>query len=122
VAPHERKAVTLAFVCNFLLMGSYYILRPLRDTVATLMGVEPVAAAVHSNLLGHICRLRCLCRPGVADPSVAPAAGYILVLAVQCPAVRAAVSPVSTEPLAGRLLLCVVQRHQSVHDLDILES
>jgi len=39
VAPHERKALALAFACNFTLMGSYYILRPVRDTVATLMGV-----------------------------------------------------------------------------------
>ena len=40
MAAHERRAVALAFSCNFLLMGSYYILRPVRDTVATLMGVE----------------------------------------------------------------------------------
>ena len=39
VVPHERKALALAFACNFMLMCSYYILRPVRDTVATLMGV-----------------------------------------------------------------------------------
>jgi AAA family ATP:ADP antiporter len=39
VAPHERKAVMLAFLCNFVLLGSYYILRPVRDTVATIYGV-----------------------------------------------------------------------------------
>src|SRR5271170_7416993 len=39
VAPHERKAVLLAFACNFMLLGSYYILRPLRDTMATVFGV-----------------------------------------------------------------------------------
>ncbi len=32
VAPHERRALALAFACNFLLLGSYYILRPVRDT------------------------------------------------------------------------------------------
>src|ERR1700733_4025903 len=39
VAPHERKAAMLAFACNFMLLGSYYILRPLRDTMGTVFGV-----------------------------------------------------------------------------------
>jgi AAA family ATP:ADP antiporter len=39
VAPHERKAAILAFACNFVLLGSYYILRPLRDTMGTVFGV-----------------------------------------------------------------------------------
>jgi AAA family ATP:ADP antiporter len=39
VQPHERKAAVLAFACNFVLLGSYYILRPLRDTMATIFGV-----------------------------------------------------------------------------------
>ena len=39
VAAHERKAAMLAFACNFILLGSYYILRPLRDTMATVFGV-----------------------------------------------------------------------------------
>jgi ATP:ADP antiporter, AAA family len=39
IAPHERRAVMLAFMCNFVLLGSYYILRPVRDTVATIIGV-----------------------------------------------------------------------------------
>jgi ATP:ADP antiporter, AAA family len=39
VAPGERRALALAFSCNFVLLGSYYILRPLRDTVATVYGV-----------------------------------------------------------------------------------
>jgi AAA family ATP:ADP antiporter len=34
ILPHERRAVLLAFACNFLLLGSYYILKPVRDTVA----------------------------------------------------------------------------------------
>jgi AAA family ATP:ADP antiporter len=37
--PHELKAVLLAFACNFVLLASYYILRPLRDTMATVFGV-----------------------------------------------------------------------------------
>jgi ATP:ADP antiporter, AAA family len=38
--PCEVKAVVLAFVCNFVLMGSYYLLRPVRDAMATVFGVE----------------------------------------------------------------------------------
>jgi AAA family ATP:ADP antiporter len=37
--PPEVRALLLAFVCNFVLLGSYYILRPLRDTMATVFGV-----------------------------------------------------------------------------------
>ena len=37
--PHELKAALLAFCCNFVLLASYYILRPLRDTLATVFGV-----------------------------------------------------------------------------------
>lgn len=37
--PHEVKAAILAFCCNFVLLASYYILRPLRDTMATVFGV-----------------------------------------------------------------------------------
>jgi AAA family ATP:ADP antiporter len=36
--PHEVKAVLAAFFCNFFLLASYYILRPLRDTMATVFG------------------------------------------------------------------------------------
>jgi len=39
VEPHEIKALTLACLCNFMLLASYYILRPLRDTMATVFGV-----------------------------------------------------------------------------------
>jgi AAA family ATP:ADP antiporter len=38
--PHELKAALLAFACNFILLASYYILRPLRDTMATVFGVS----------------------------------------------------------------------------------
>ncbi|HVY81407.1 MAG TPA: MFS transporter [Steroidobacteraceae bacterium] len=40
VAPHERKPLALGFLCNFVLMTSYYILRPTRDAMATVFGVE----------------------------------------------------------------------------------
>jgi AAA family ATP:ADP antiporter len=37
--PSELRGVMLAFSCNFILLASYYILRPLRDTMATVFGV-----------------------------------------------------------------------------------
>ena len=40
VEPHEVKAVLLAFVYFFFLMASYFILRPLRDTMGTVYGVD----------------------------------------------------------------------------------
>jgi ATP:ADP antiporter, AAA family len=39
IEPQERRAVALAFGCNFMLLGSYYILRPLSDSMATVIGV-----------------------------------------------------------------------------------
>ena len=40
IEPQERRAVALAFLCNFMVLASYYILRPVRDTVATVFGTE----------------------------------------------------------------------------------
>jgi ATP:ADP antiporter, AAA family len=39
VEPFERRATILAFWLNFVLLGTYYILRPLRDTMGTVFGV-----------------------------------------------------------------------------------
>jgi ATP:ADP antiporter, AAA family len=39
VQPSELRALGVAFVCHFVLLASYYILRPLRDTMATVFGV-----------------------------------------------------------------------------------
>jgi AAA family ATP:ADP antiporter len=39
VEPREVKAVLLSFVYFFFLMASYFILRPLRDTMGTVYGV-----------------------------------------------------------------------------------
>jgi AAA family ATP:ADP antiporter len=52
VASHEHKAVALAFLCNFLLMGSYYILRPVRDTVATIVGVDHLQQLFTATFIG----------------------------------------------------------------------
>jgi AAA family ATP:ADP antiporter len=40
VRPHEVRAVALAFACNFALLASYYLLRPVRDAMATVFGVN----------------------------------------------------------------------------------
>jgi AAA family ATP:ADP antiporter len=57
-APHERKAVKLAFMCNFVLLGSYYILRPVRDAMATVFGVEHL-----QNLFTGTLVLTLVCAP-----------------------------------------------------------
>ncbi|MDX2225359.1 MAG: Npt1/Npt2 family nucleotide transporter [Rhodospirillaceae bacterium] len=38
VEPHEVKAVVLSFLYFFFLLGSYYILRPVRDAMGTVYG------------------------------------------------------------------------------------
>jgi AAA family ATP:ADP antiporter len=53
-APHERRAVLLAFVCNFVLFSSYYILRPVRDTVATVFGVEELQYLFTGTFIGTL--------------------------------------------------------------------
>jgi AAA family ATP:ADP antiporter len=40
VEPFERRALVLAFTCNFVMMGSYYIFRPVRDAMATVVGAD----------------------------------------------------------------------------------
>jgi ATP:ADP antiporter, AAA family len=40
VEPAEVKAVLISFVYFFFLMASYFILRPLRDTMGTIYGVD----------------------------------------------------------------------------------
>jgi AAA family ATP:ADP antiporter len=54
VAPQERRAVTLAFICNFVLLGSYYILRPVRDTVATVVGVGRLQLLFTATFVGTL--------------------------------------------------------------------
>src|ERR1700759_4820853 len=40
IEPREIKAVLVSFVYFFFLMASYFILRPLRDTMGTVYGVD----------------------------------------------------------------------------------
>jgi ATP:ADP antiporter, AAA family len=54
VLPHERRAVLLAFICNFLVLGSYYILRPVRDTIATVFGTGQLQLLFTGTFIGSI--------------------------------------------------------------------
>jgi AAA family ATP:ADP antiporter len=54
VRPDERKAVVLACLCSFVLLGSYYILRPLRDTVATVLGVDRLPNLFTATFIGTV--------------------------------------------------------------------
>ena len=51
VRPHEVKAFVLAFLCNFVLMASYYLLRPIRDAMATVFGVAQLQDLFTGTLL-----------------------------------------------------------------------
>jgi AAA family ATP:ADP antiporter len=48
---HERRAFALAFACNFTLLGSYYILRPVRDAMSTVLGVARLPDVYVGTLL-----------------------------------------------------------------------
>jgi AAA family ATP:ADP antiporter len=61
VEPHERKALAIAFACNFVLMGSYYILRPVRDAMATVFGADRLQDLFTGTLL-----LTLVCSPAFA--------------------------------------------------------
>jgi AAA family ATP:ADP antiporter len=50
----ERRAVALATLCNFVLLGSYYILRPVRDTVATIVGTGRLQDLFTATFVGTI--------------------------------------------------------------------
>jgi AAA family ATP:ADP antiporter len=54
ILPHERRAVFLAFACNFLLLASYYILRPVRDTVATVFGTDQLQLLFTGTFIGTL--------------------------------------------------------------------
>jgi len=58
VRPHERRALVLAFLCNFMLLASYYLLRPVRDAMATVFGVGQL-----QNLFTGTLVLTLVCSP-----------------------------------------------------------
>jgi len=52
--PQERRAMLLAFACNFVLLGSYYILKPVRDTEATVFGAEVLQYLFTGTFIGTL--------------------------------------------------------------------
>ncbi len=54
ILPHERRAVLLAFACNFVLLASYYILKPVRDTVATVFGADQLQLLFTGTFIGTL--------------------------------------------------------------------
>ena len=50
----EGRAVSLAFSCYFVLLGLYYILRPLRDTMATVFGSAQLQYLFTATFLGAL--------------------------------------------------------------------
>jgi AAA family ATP:ADP antiporter len=56
--PQEANALWLAFACNFTLLASYYILRPVRDAMATVFGVAQL-----QNLFTGTLLLTLVCSP-----------------------------------------------------------
>ena len=54
IEPHERRAVALAFLCNFMMLGSYYILKPLRDTTATVFGADQLQYLFTGTFIGTL--------------------------------------------------------------------
>src|ERR1700722_1738823 len=58
VRPYEVRALVLAFLCNFVLMASYYLLRPVRDAMATVFGVDQL-----QNLFTGTLVLTLVCSP-----------------------------------------------------------
>lgn len=54
VLPGEAHALALAFGCNFLLFASYYVLRPVRDTVATVFGVDQLQTLFTATFIGSL--------------------------------------------------------------------
>ena len=55
---HEVRATAFAFACNFMLMASYYLLRPVRDAMATVFGVDHLGELFTGTLV-----LTTICSP-----------------------------------------------------------
>lgn len=55
IEPRERTALALAMSCYFVLLGSYYILRPVRDTLATAFGPQQLQWLFTGTFAGCLC-------------------------------------------------------------------
>jgi ATP:ADP antiporter, AAA family len=54
IPPEERRALVLACLCNFVLLASYYILRPVRDTMATVIGTARLQELFSATFIGTL--------------------------------------------------------------------
>ncbi|HEY6453374.1 MAG TPA: MFS transporter [Steroidobacteraceae bacterium] len=54
IRPEERRALLLACLCYFLLLGSYYVLRPIRDTMATVLGSARLQDLFTATFIGTL--------------------------------------------------------------------
>jgi len=54
IRSHELRAVALAFACNFMLLASYYVLRPVRDTVVMGYGVDALQNLFTGTFVGTL--------------------------------------------------------------------
>src|SRR5207247_10530815 len=54
VKPHELRALWLAFVFNFVVLGGYYVIRPIRDEIGADRGVENLPWMYTGTLIGML--------------------------------------------------------------------
>jgi AAA family ATP:ADP antiporter len=54
VKPHEIRALLMAFVFNFVVLGGYYIIRPIRDEIGADRGVENLPWMYTGTLIGML--------------------------------------------------------------------
>lgn len=54
IEPHERKSVGVAFLLFFCVLCGYFMLRPIRETIGTVLGEETVADLFGATFLASI--------------------------------------------------------------------
>jgi AAA family ATP:ADP antiporter len=54
LGPAERRTLALACLCNFCLLASFYILRPVRDTMATVLGTGRLQELFTATFVGTL--------------------------------------------------------------------
>src|SRR5438105_7754621 len=54
VKPDEIRALLMAFIFNFVVLGGYYIIRPIRDEIGADRGVENLPWMYTGTLIGML--------------------------------------------------------------------
>src|SRR5438309_3118733 len=54
VRPNELRALALAFVFNFVILGSYYVIRPIRDDIGAAGGLENLSWLFTATLIAML--------------------------------------------------------------------